>query len=108
MNLEKYTEKTKDILQKSQSLALRSSHQRLVPEHLLLTIIQDEDSTCRDLLQMIGVDSWELQKALDKALEKQPKVEGKGAGQMYMAPEVAKVLDVAEKKAEKNSIEKRF
>ncbi|ARN85288.1 ATP-dependent chaperone ClpB [Candidatus Nucleicultrix amoebiphila] len=101
MNLEKYTEKTKDILQKSQSLALRSSHQRLVPEHLLLTIIQDEDSTCRDLLQMIGVDSWELQKALDKALEKQPKVEGKGAGQMYMAPEVAKVLDVAEKKAEK-------
>lgn len=101
MNLEKYTEKTKDILQKSQSLALRSSHQRLVPEHLLLTIIQDEDSTSRDLLQMIGVDSWELQKALDKALEKQPKVEGKGAGQMYMAPEVAKVLDVAEKKAEK-------
>lgn len=101
MNLEKYTEKTKDILQKSQSLALRSSHQRLVPEHLLLTIIQDEDSTCRDLLQMIGVDSWELQKALDKVLEKQPKVEGQGAGQMYMAPEVAKVLDVAEKKAEK-------
>jgi ATP-dependent Clp protease ATP-binding subunit ClpB len=101
MDLEKFTERSRGFLQAAQALALRSGHQRLTPEHLLKVLLDDKDGLAAGLLRNSGADPARALAATEKALDKQPKVEGSGAGQVYMAPELARVLDQAEKLADK-------
>src|SRR4051794_36053858 len=101
MELEKYTERSKGFVQSAQNLALRSGHQRLTPEHLLKTLLEDKEGLCANLIRAAGGDPQPVLLAVDAELNKQPKVEGGGAGQVYLSPELARVFDSAEKIAEK-------
>src|SRR5258707_3821107 len=101
MELEKYTERSKGFVQSAQNLALRSGHQRLTPEHLLKVLLEDKEGLCANLIRAAGGDPQPVLLAVDAELNKQPKVEGSGAGQVYMSPELARVFDQAEKVAEK-------
>src|SRR5437764_7227196 len=104
MELEKYTERSKGFVQSAQNLALRSGHQRLTPEHLLKVLLEDLDDKeglCANLIRAAGGDPQPVLLAVDAELNKQPKVEGSGAGQVYLSPELARIFDQAEKIAEK-------
>src|SRR6059058_472462 len=101
MELEKYTERSKGFVQSAQNLALRSGHQRLTPEHLLKTLLDDKEGLCANLIRAAGGDPQPVLLAVDAELNKQPKVEGGGAGQVYLSPELARIFDQAEKIAEK-------
>src|SRR5437016_3184931 len=101
MELEKYTERSKGFVQSAQNLALRSGHQRLTPEHLLKTLLEDKEGLCANLIRAAGGDPQRVLLAVDAELNKQPKVEGGGAGQVYLSPELARIFDQAEKIAEK-------
>ena len=101
MDLEKYTERSKGFLQTAQNLALRTGHQRLTPEHLLKVLLEDSEGLCANLIRAAGGDPKAALAATDAELAKQPRVEGSGAGQVYMSPELARVFDSAEKIAQK-------
>src|SRR5437763_4943494 len=101
MELEKYTERSKGFIQSAQNLALRSGHQRLSPEHLLKTLLEDKEGLCANLIRAAGGDPQPVLLAVDAELNKQPKVEGGGAGQVYLSPELARGFEQAEKIAEK-------
>jgi ATP-dependent Clp protease ATP-binding subunit ClpB len=101
MELEKYTERSKGFIQAAQNLALRSGHQRLLPEHLLKILLDDKEGLCANLINAAGGDAKAALQAVETELNRQPKVEGGGAGQVYMGPELARVFDEAEKIAEK-------
>src|SRR5438874_5164558 len=101
MELEKYTERSKGFVQSAQNLALRSGHQRLTPEHLLKTLLEDKEGLCANLIRAAGGDPQIVLAGVDAELDKQPKVEGAGAGQVYLGPELARIFDQAEKVAEK-------
>src|SRR5436305_8216627 len=101
MELEKYTDRAKGFMQAAQTLALRSGHQRLTPEHLVKVLLEDPEGLCANLIRAAGGDAKAALAATDAELAKQPKVEGSGAGQVYMSPELARVWDAAEKIAEK-------
>src|SRR5580704_6601629 len=101
MELEKYTERSKGFVQSAQNLALRSGHQRLTPEHLLKVLLEDKEGLCANLIRAAGGDPQPVLLAVDGELGRQPRVEGSGAGQVYMSPELGRVLDQAEKIAEK-------
>src|ERR1700732_3121306 len=101
MELEKYTERSKGFVQSAPNLELRSGHQRLTPEHLLKVLLEDKEGLCANLIRAAGGDPQPVLLAVDGELNKQPKVEGSGAGQVYMSPELARVFDQAEKIAEK-------
>ncbi|HZX88470.1 MAG TPA: Clp protease N-terminal domain-containing protein, partial [Reyranella sp.] len=101
MNQEKYTERMRGFLQSAQMLALREGHQRLVPDHLLKVLLDDPEGLAANLIQSAGGDSRAVHRAVEANLARQPKVEGQGAGQIYMAPETARVFDQAEAVAEK-------
>src|SRR5712675_2253789 len=96
MNQEKYTERMRGFLQSAQMLALREGHQRLVPDHLLKVLLDDPEGLAANLISSAGGDSRAVNRAVEANLAKQPKVEGQGAGQIYMAPETARVFDQAE------------
>src|SRR6267154_4558810 len=101
MDFEKYTDRAKGFLQSAQTMALRRGHQRLTPEHLLKVLLEDSEGLCANLIRAAGGDPKAALAATDAELAKQPRVEGSGAGQVYMAPELARVFDSAEKIAQK-------
>src|SRR3954464_2586700 len=89
MELEKYTERSKGFVQSAQNLALRTGHQRLTPEHLLKVLLEDKEGLCANLIRAAGGDPGVVLRQVDAELDRQPKVEGSGAGQVYLSPELA-------------------
>jgi ATP-dependent Clp protease ATP-binding subunit ClpB len=101
MNQEKYTERMRGFLQSAQMLALREGHQRLIPDHILKVLLDDPEGLAANLIGSAGGDSRAVYRAVEANLAKQPKVEGQGAGQIYLAPETARLFEQAEAVAEK-------
>jgi ATP-dependent Clp protease ATP-binding subunit ClpB len=102
MDFEKYTERSRGFVQSAQSLALREGHQRFSPEHLLKVLLDDEEGLAAGLIKASGGDSRLALRETEAILKKLPKVSGSGAGQVYLAPELARVFDAAQKLAEKS------
>ena len=101
MNIEKYTERARGFIQSAQSLAMRDGHQQFSPLHLLKVLLDDSEGLAGGLIDRAGGNSRAILKATEEALNKLPKVSGSGAGQIYLAPELARAFDAAEKAAEK-------
>ena len=101
MNLEIYTERAKGFIQAAQSLAQREGHQQLGPDHLLKVLLDDPEGLASGLIERAGGRRAEIYAANERAIAKRPKISGGGAGQVYMAPELGKVFDQAEKIAVK-------
>jgi ATP-dependent Clp protease ATP-binding subunit ClpB len=101
MNFDIYTERSKGFVQSAQTLALRSGHQRLTPEHLLKVLLDDKEGLAANLIRAAGGHPERALSATEAELAKLPKIEGSGVGQVYMAPETARVFEQAEKIAEK-------
>jgi ATP-dependent Clp protease ATP-binding subunit ClpB len=101
MNFDIYTERSKGFIQSAQGLALRSGHQRLTPEHLLKVLLDDKEGLAANLIRTSGGQPERALSQTEAELAKLPRVEGGGAGQVYMAPEMARVFEQAEKLAEK-------
>jgi ATP-dependent Clp protease ATP-binding subunit ClpB len=101
MEFDKYTERSKGFIQSAQGLALRSGHQRLTPEHLLKILLDDKEGLCANLIRAAGGDPYAVLNAVETELGKQPRVEGSGAGQVYLSPEIARVFEQAEQIAQK-------
>jgi ATP-dependent Clp protease ATP-binding subunit ClpB len=101
MNIEKYTERARGFIQSANSLAQRDGHQQFSPLHLLKVLLDDSEGLAGGLIDRAGGNSRAILKATEEALNKLPKVSGSGAGQVYLAPELARAFDAAEKAAEK-------
>ncbi|MBR1272128.1 ATP-dependent chaperone ClpB [Bradyrhizobium sp. AUGA SZCCT0222] len=101
MNIEKYTERARGFIQSAQSLAVRDGHQQFSPLHVLKVLLDDSEGLAGGLIDRAGGNSRAILKATEDALGKLPKVSGSGAGQVYLAPELARAFDAAEKAAEK-------
>src|ERR1700678_1979449 len=101
MNIEKYTERARGFIQSAQSLAVREGHQQFSPLHMLKVLLDDSEGLAGGLIDRAGGNSRAILKATEDALNKLPKVSGSGAGQVYLAPEMARAFDAAEKAADK-------
>jgi len=101
MNPEKYTDRAKGLLQEAQTLALRRSHQRFTPEHILYALLEDDQGLAARLIQAAGGDPGRVFQAAELALGKLPVVEGQGAGQVHLTPEAARLFESAEQIAKK-------
>ena len=102
MNFERYTDRAKGFIQSAQSLALRENHQQVTPDHLLKVLLDDPEGLASGLITRAGGDSRAALQAVEQSLAKKPKVTG-GSGQVYVAPETARLFDAVEKLADKAS-----
>lgn len=100
MDLSKFTERSRGFIQAAQTIAMREGHQRLVPEHLLKALLDDEEGLAANLINRSGGDAKRVAQENEVALGKIAKVSG-DAGQTYMDGQTAKVLDEAQKVAKK-------
>src|SRR6266481_1012344 len=101
MNIEKYTERARGFIQSAQSLAMRDGHQQFSTLHMLKVLLDDAEGLAGGLIDRAGGNSRAILKATEDALGKLPKVSGSGAGQIYLASDLARAFDAAEKAAEK-------
>ena len=100
MNLEKFTERSRGFLNAAQTIAMRESHQRLVPEHLLKALLDDGEGLAANLITRAGGNAATVREQADLAVVRQPKVSG-DAGQIYIDQSLARILDEAERIAQK-------
>ncbi|MDB5712069.1 MAG: ATP-dependent chaperone ClpB [Sphingomonas bacterium] len=102
MNLEKFTDRAKGFLQSALTVAIRMSHQRISPEHLLKALLEDEQGMAAGLIQAAGGDAKRAVAETDAALAKIPAVSGGGAQQQPgLDNDIVRVLDQAEQIAAK-------
>jgi ATP-dependent Clp protease ATP-binding subunit ClpB len=101
MNFEKYTERARGFVQAAQSLAQRESHQQFGPEHLLKVLLDDPEGLAAGLINRAGGDPRQALRLVEQAVQRNPKVTGSAAGQVYLAPPLSRVFTAAEKAAEK-------
>ncbi len=98
MDFEKFSERARGFVQAAQTIAIRESNQRFLPEHLLKALLDDDQGLAANLISRAGGDPKAALAAVDAALAKVPRVEGAG-DQLYMDGQTAKVLAEAEKLA---------
>jgi ATP-dependent Clp protease ATP-binding subunit ClpB len=100
MNLDKFTERSRGFIQAAQTIAMRESHQRLAPEHLLKAVLDDEQGLASNLITRAGGSPDRVREANDVTLGKLHKVKGDGA-QVYLDSATGKILAEAETLAAK-------
>jgi ATP-dependent Clp protease ATP-binding subunit ClpB len=100
MNLEKFTERSRGFLQAAQTIAMREQHQRVLPEHLLKALMDDDQGLAANLIDRSGGSSARVREAVDNAVQRLPKVSG-DAAQTFVDSALVRVLDEAEKVATK-------
>ncbi|MBM0170046.1 ATP-dependent chaperone ClpB [Altererythrobacter sp. C41] len=102
MNLEKFTDRAKGFLQSAQTVAIRMSHQRITPLHLLKALLEDSEGMAAGLIQRAGGDVARAVDRVDAELAKIPAVSGGGAQQTPgLDNDAVRVLDQAEQIASK-------
>jgi ATP-dependent Clp protease ATP-binding subunit ClpB len=98
MRLDRFTEKAQEALQSASELATEMTQQAVSPEHLLLTLVRQDQGIARTILETAGVSLAGLQAALVSELERLPKVRG-GGQTSYLSPALNAALEAAEREA---------
>jgi len=89
MNLNQYTTKSQEAIQKAQQIALDFGHQSIEPQHLLEGILQVDENISAFLMKKSEADLNLIREKNREALEKLPKVEG---GNIYLSQSANKIL----------------
>lgn len=98
--MDRLTLKSQEAIQTAQKLAERKGNQQLDAEHLLWALLEDEDGVASQILKKLGINTKALQKDVEEAIERFPKVIGATPlGQIYVSPRLKEVFEIAEKNA---------
>ena len=100
MNAEKYTQKALEAVKTAQNMAQENGNQYVTSEHLLYALLDQDGGLIGSLFGKMGVDCDGLLSEIDTLIRKLPRISG-GSGEVYASPEVGKILNLAEKTAEK-------
>ena len=99
MDLSKFTERARGFIQAAQTIAIRENHQRILPQHLLKTLLDDDQGFASNLITRSGGDAKSVRDHVAITLSKLPKVEG--GAQAYFDNQTVKVIGEAEDIAKK-------
>ncbi len=92
MNLNNFTIKSQEAVQKGQQIAMEFGHQAIEPAHILKGVLDVDDNVSAFLLKKMGVDPLNFERVLDSIINSYPKVSG---GEAYLSNEGQKALQKA-------------
>ncbi|AFD19068.1 MAG: ATP-dependent chaperone ClpB [Rickettsia slovaca] len=95
MNIDKFTAHAKSVIASSQSLAAKNDHQQILPLHLLSSLLSEETGIIQTLINNTCGNINLLKDQVQLELNKIPKVQVEGGGQVYSSAEALKVLEKA-------------
>ncbi len=102
MRHDKLTNKLQMALADAQSLALGHDHQFIEPVHVILAMLDQDNSTTRNLLASIGVDGAHVHKELTRVLDSFPQIHG-AEGEIHVSKDLERVLNITDKLAQKRN-----
>ena len=100
MRFDKLTAKLQQALSDAQSLAVGRDHTTIEPAHLLLALLQQQDGSTRPLLSQSGGNMATLERKLNELLEGVAVIKNP-TGEVQVGQELSKVLNLADKLAQK-------
>ncbi len=103
MDINRLTQKSQEALQAAQTKALRYGQQEVDGEHLLLALLEQPEGLAPRLLNRMEVSPEALKSALERDLERRPRVSGPGAeaGKIYLTQRLQQVILKAEDEAKR-------
>jgi len=101
VDLHQFTNKAREALGEAQTLAARYRHQQVENEHLLLSLLKQEEGMTPRILSQAGISPERITHELEKILSSRPKVyaEGGAQEQIYLSPALARLLEQAREEA---------
>ncbi|MBN1278343.1 MAG: AAA family ATPase [Chlorobiaceae bacterium] len=96
----KFTVKAQEALQSAATLAGSLQHQQIEPDHLLSVMLGDRTSIAAQIIRKLEASPDNLSAAVDREIERIPKVTGSSASGQYVSQNLGKVFDAALKEAE--------
>ncbi len=102
MNSQKFTGKSLEAIQNAQNLAIKNQNSQIEQEHIILALIEQEDSLIKELLKKMGI-SQNFENEVRNEVEGKPKMTG-GArpnSSIYVSQDVDIVLTSSEEIAKK-------
>ena len=102
MNLQKFTQKSLEALQEAQNIATENQNPQVEQEHLLLALLEQENSLIKELIKKIG-NVQSIEEKVRKQVQNKPKVTGgaRQANNIYVSQDLDLVLANAEKVAKR-------
>ena len=81
-------------LLRAQSLAIQNGQQQIEVEHLLLSLVDQENGIVSKILQKSGIEPSSYKAAVQKEISKLPSVSGPGAqpGQVYVTQRLNRIM----------------
>ena len=98
MNISKFTQKSQEVVQGCEKIAMDYGHQEIGQEHLLMAMMDVEDSLIRKLIEKMGIEPEVFTAQIEGLLNKRPKVSG---GQMHIDQPLNETLMYAEDEAKR-------
>jgi len=99
MRLDKLTSKLQEAISDAQSIAVGRDHNLVMPQHLLLALLEQQGSTTAPLLSRMGVDAPAFAADLDRLVDELPKI-ADNRGEIQMSPQLGQLLNLADKAAQ--------
>jgi ATP-dependent Clp protease ATP-binding subunit ClpB len=99
MNLNKYTEKAQEAVLAAQQLAEREGHPEIVPEHLLLTLLEQKEGVVPEIVRKMNPDPMALATSVRTELNRLPRAHG--GSQVGLSARLRQVTTAAEQEAER-------
>jgi len=93
MRFDKFTLKVQEAMQDAQQLASQFGHQGVDVEHLFLAMLRQPEGVVQSIMERIGANARNIERDLEKALDRLPRVSGTDSGQVYITPRLKNVLD---------------
>ena len=94
IDINKFTIRAQEVLQKGQQLAAEQQHQQIEPEHLLAALLADAEGTAGSVLKKLGVPPGSISGPLENELARFPRVSG-GVGQAYLSRPGNQIMESA-------------
>jgi len=96
MRLDRLTSKFQVAISDAQSLALGKDHQFIEPLHIMLALLDQQGSSIRPLLTLVGCNVDALRTKISQELDRLPKVTGVD-GDIQISPQLGRVLNMCDK-----------
>ena len=101
MNFQKYTQKSMDAVRSAQQIATTYGNQSLLPEHILLALLSQEDGLIPGCIERCGLNNATLKSQVQGLVDALPKVSGVTQDRLYSTQELEAAMNEAESIAQK-------
>ena len=103
MNTNKLTQKSAEVIQEAQSIAVSNSNQQIDQLHILSALMSDENGLIPELIVKMGIDASAVREQAEKCVGQLPKVTGSGrrADEVYITQDTDRALNEAEETAKR-------